>query len=458
MPVRISCAKCAKTLNLKDELAGKKIRCPGCKTIIQVPENASETTGATEAPVARKTAAPSSRSTAVRPTRVVGRSQAAADASADATVTMKSEVLCPSCGASIPKNEQSCPKCHYHLKLRRKIGLSQAISSANMHSQGLNLDGSKKVTRSDEAEERAEQGRKVGVGVMIALFSLLGLLAICIIWFFAARMGDYTVADLRARVPLPEMNMKDPQTFFPLLISLGNEKITVEAEADNITPETPKYPAEWPAGSNQALADFAQTLKAPYIVSEAVFSEGAAKSIIMRADELGGKYAPASIIKAPPAAPVYVWRFNNELNMAGSTKGAILDFGGDEYKLKTLQSVSEEYKRQLDIRNQKVKRATAREKSFGGKVDEAGIEAKFPLPAKQKLKITGKLSFIPFLDYDLNGGIGSYRFSAANGAPNIRRPDDVKPRDAKDLPRSNTAYFAPVILVEEIRVLPVGNN
>lgn len=36
MPIALSCS-CGRALNVKDELAGKKIRCPACKDILTVP-------------------------------------------------------------------------------------------------------------------------------------------------------------------------------------------------------------------------------------------------------------------------------------------------------------------------------------------------------------------------------------------------------------------------------------
>ena len=39
--MRFSCPHCRRTLNVKDELAGRKVRCPGCKNVLQVPAAAA---------------------------------------------------------------------------------------------------------------------------------------------------------------------------------------------------------------------------------------------------------------------------------------------------------------------------------------------------------------------------------------------------------------------------------
>ncbi|QDU95043.1 TM2 domain-containing protein [Lignipirellula cremea] len=39
MPIEISCSSCDKRLRVKDDLAGKKVRCPQCKGVIEVPSD-----------------------------------------------------------------------------------------------------------------------------------------------------------------------------------------------------------------------------------------------------------------------------------------------------------------------------------------------------------------------------------------------------------------------------------
>ena len=44
MPIRVKCGNCKKTLSVKDHLAGKKIKCPVCQTVVVVPLAAPEST------------------------------------------------------------------------------------------------------------------------------------------------------------------------------------------------------------------------------------------------------------------------------------------------------------------------------------------------------------------------------------------------------------------------------
>lgn len=45
MPIKLTCTKCGKALRLKDELAGRKVACPGCKTVLRAPAAAAVGSG-----------------------------------------------------------------------------------------------------------------------------------------------------------------------------------------------------------------------------------------------------------------------------------------------------------------------------------------------------------------------------------------------------------------------------
>src|SRR5687768_7913425 len=48
MPIPVKC-DCGRALRLKDELAGKKIRCPGCSAVVMVPQSDAPTDAEDEA-------------------------------------------------------------------------------------------------------------------------------------------------------------------------------------------------------------------------------------------------------------------------------------------------------------------------------------------------------------------------------------------------------------------------
>jgi uncharacterized Zn finger protein (UPF0148 family) len=55
--MKFECPSCGKTLNVKDDYAGKKARCPGCKEVLTVPY-APEAAAAAAAPAAQTPACP----------------------------------------------------------------------------------------------------------------------------------------------------------------------------------------------------------------------------------------------------------------------------------------------------------------------------------------------------------------------------------------------------------------
>lgn len=100
--MKFSCPTCGKVLNVKDEFAGKKARCPSCKEVLTVPY-------ATEA------AAPA----------------AAANA-------------CPSCGGALPEGAVFCVACGYDLRTGKQF---QTVTG------GASDDASDDAADDDENED-----------------------------------------------------------------------------------------------------------------------------------------------------------------------------------------------------------------------------------------------------------------------------------------------------------------
>jgi len=54
MAIRLTCPECGKELSVRDELAGRRGKCPGCGGIITVPDAAGEEPALTAQPVTRR--------------------------------------------------------------------------------------------------------------------------------------------------------------------------------------------------------------------------------------------------------------------------------------------------------------------------------------------------------------------------------------------------------------------
>ena len=70
MPIEVSCAECDKELRVKDELAGKKIKCPGCAAVIAVP-NGTERSKSIKAKPSPDEGTTPKRKTAAKKTRLL---------------------------------------------------------------------------------------------------------------------------------------------------------------------------------------------------------------------------------------------------------------------------------------------------------------------------------------------------------------------------------------------------
>jgi hypothetical protein len=56
MPIKVSCVDCGETFSVKDELAGKRVKCRVCGVPVRVPDEASADADDDELPVSRKVA------------------------------------------------------------------------------------------------------------------------------------------------------------------------------------------------------------------------------------------------------------------------------------------------------------------------------------------------------------------------------------------------------------------
>lgn len=126
MAIRVQCG-CGKQLSVKDELAGKAVRCPGCQKAIQVPT--PSTPGATNP----STPKPS-------PSTAATKSMPAGDGFLDDLFDEEGMVgfkgpTCPACGKELKPNAVLCTACGTHLQTGQKL-VSHEQAKANTPSLG----------------------------------------------------------------------------------------------------------------------------------------------------------------------------------------------------------------------------------------------------------------------------------------------------------------------------------
>lgn len=416
MPINITCSQCQKELKLRDEFAGKKIRCPSCSTVLTVTTASSAPVASAPAPTA--TPAPATKSSAKSTTAQT----------------------CPSCQKSVPAGEVSCPHCKYHFKLRRKMGISSVIKSADMYSQGMNVDGSKRVTTSDIADEHAEEGRKIGkITLMIGLI-ILGIIALVAINFVYSNLAEMTISNIRAQhqatsAPIatkietwqPFWIYQEGDELLTLTLPLSNISVLTVGEKANPEKNIIAFPPAW-QNNNKSSAQFVETVMPPVINTlnlrnnrSRYVDSGESRvlpAIIHQANLLACPYSPQNLAVAPPSpkSKIYLWRRANELNQKGALHGALLSLSSATEKF-----ISDELKKKTP---------------------------------NAEIKITAQLSFIPFINRDLRGGGGSYAHAIINGATLILDATANKPRKIDDQDKAlNDVYFAPILIVTNAEVV-----
>lgn len=142
MPIRVQCG-CGKPLNVRDEMAGKAVKCPGCGQPLRIPGAAAAARPATSAGAAPKTAqarqsaaspspaSPSSASPsparAVRPFPGAAKPVAAKAANslddlfAEEGLTRNVAAVCPACRSEMNGGATLCTKCGFNIQTGLKM-------------------------------------------------------------------------------------------------------------------------------------------------------------------------------------------------------------------------------------------------------------------------------------------------------------------------------------------------
>lgn len=100
--VIIDCPSCQRKLRVTDELVGKEVKCPTCRSMFQAPAGLSS---AQATPAPQSTASGSLIQGAVPPS----------EASSERASPGNEVATCPSCGKIVPKEMDRCPHCEQAL-------------------------------------------------------------------------------------------------------------------------------------------------------------------------------------------------------------------------------------------------------------------------------------------------------------------------------------------------------
>ena len=161
MPIRLKC-QCGKALAVKDEMAGKAVKCPGCGEVIRVPSADKSQTALTSAP--NPAAAPAQ----LPSTATAGSLQDLFD---EEGFQQQVAAICPACKAEMTAGAVLCTKCGYNIETGEQMAAHQTAGVDIDHGT-LQLQAAEKSMAKD-AHLQKEMVRKAGLpwwGLALLLF------------------------------------------------------------------------------------------------------------------------------------------------------------------------------------------------------------------------------------------------------------------------------------------------
>lgn len=132
MAIRATCGSCNSTFNARDELAGKKVKCPKCKERMVIPSGSS---------------APATAVAAVPATRAVDPMEALLEEANIAPVSQGGPI-CPDCGAPVTPGAIICVECGFNMETGKRLRTAQDDDDENSET---GLSAAEKIMRKAEA-------------------------------------------------------------------------------------------------------------------------------------------------------------------------------------------------------------------------------------------------------------------------------------------------------------------
>lgn len=188
MPIAVSC-QCGKTLNVKDELAGKAVKCPACQQVLKVPANgpaakASPTKpNPASTPGVARPAAP--KPTAPRPA-VAQKPAAPSQPGAmdllfeEAGFAVQTGKFCPECSQLLQPGAVLCTKCGYHLESGSKLEAHRTTIEDHDSGEAALRRAEVEIKRNRDAQERMQAAGMPPWMMAMILFILVSCTAVAV--------------------------------------------------------------------------------------------------------------------------------------------------------------------------------------------------------------------------------------------------------------------------------------
>ncbi len=184
MPIRLKCS-CGKVLNVRDELAGKAVKCPGCQSVLRVP--AAATPGQAAAPAkaagaAKPTPPAAKKAVAAKSAPVAAPAKPAVsitDGSLDdlfneAGFELRTGKTCPGCFAPVAHDAVICTHCGLNLTTGEKLKAHTTEFEDEQSGEAYLKKAALDMQRSQQMQDKMVQGAGLPWWMLGMILFLLG--------------------------------------------------------------------------------------------------------------------------------------------------------------------------------------------------------------------------------------------------------------------------------------------
>lgn len=462
-------------MGIPDQYAGKLIRCPACKEPLKVPSAPASTASApvsastspdAKTPPAKSSPAaapsaqtkkvappattksgtaprpPSSRSTSASTptTRTTARHRAAAS-SKDGVPTK-----CPSCGESVPFGKDTCA-CGYHLKLKRNLSsLRNTISQASLP-DGVRADGSTYTTRREKVQEHQAETRRTLRKTLLVTLVCAGLLAVSFVVFLMNVFRLPSLETLREND-----NIRPPTEFLTSFHPYhAGETVSLLVPLETIRREPLEHTPPSDSEPRKAWTHFADMVQLPFLALDRPLFGTRAQAVLRALEHQDGTFRLEALRRALPVTEVILYREGGTPSAEGYLRGVLLDFGGREGELlQSIQQEREEHRTQTARyrhRREQLEAQLREPHADRGRIE--GLLEQLSPPVERRVRLTGRLGFVPMGQTDLLQAGTKYGRVVVGGGTRIpERQAFLDPeQEAAPSPSGELWYFCPVIRV-----------
>lgn len=169
MPISVTCS-CGKTLQVRDELAGKAVKCPGCQSVIKV--------GPAGAPAPAMPARPAANSGAAR--RAAPAPAGPHDPALDRLFEeegfkMRTGQFCPACAEPLQPGAVLCTKCGFHLQAGTRLQGHQTSLEDHDGAEATLRRAASDMKRAKELDEKLQAAGMPPWMMALILFMLVSV-------------------------------------------------------------------------------------------------------------------------------------------------------------------------------------------------------------------------------------------------------------------------------------------